>query len=319
MAKVVKIADFLDQDTETQSKSPVLLVSGEDELLRNVLIESYGKATGLYPSSLERHTVQTGIHVSGIWEEGSLFGARLLVIEIEGKLSKLETLERSLKYTTDPLDKMVLLTDIKHPWTTSGYAGIKESVLEVDCKVPKTKKEKAKLIRVRAKSFKLEIPEDVEKLLSERVENSIEIETCLRTLSLVTRNHPVKLKDAELATREPPEFRDIARAILLCNTIRLAKEISDGDPIPTLSVMHTTLLRLYSWLGDWKDQEDEAIEKLEIPKRMLKDWRASKQKVAQKTVRTLLNHVNEAYQEARLGRGELWKEKLLNSFRILNT
>lgn len=319
MPKLMKAQDFLAEPDEVKANHSVILLSGEDELLREVVLTSFGKATGLYPDSVERHTVNTGTHIVGFWEEGSLFGSRFLVMDVEGKFTKQDFLERSLKYTKESTDKMVILSDIKSPWTAASYNDVKDQLLEVECKVPKTKKEKAKLIRVRARAFSLSIPEEVEKVLSERVESSVEVETVLRTLSLVTGDHPVKLKDAQQVTKEPLEFRDITRSLLLCNTIRIAKEINEGDPLPTLTMIHNTLIRLYCWLGDWKDQEDEAIEKLEIPKRFLKDWRASKQKVAQKTVRLLMNSVNDAYQEARSGRGELWKEKLINSFRLLNT
>ena len=319
MAKLIKATDFLSLSKDIKLTHRVLLLSGDDDVLKTLVLEDFGRATGLYPDSLEKTTVDDGHQLAGLWEEGSLFGDRYLIITVDeqSKFSKLEYLERSLKFNQNDHDRMVILVGVKKPWDGSSFSTVKDFLTEVDCKSLKQKKDKIKLIQVRSKFRGLTLSEDLEKMIAERTETSVDIENVITTLYLVRGSYEVRSKDVEQATKEPPERRDITRALLIGNIPRLTKEIEEGDPIPVLAAMHETLLKLYTYLACKDDNELEVLSLLEIQKYYLKDWKAAKQNYAPQTVRELLIIVNACYQDARIGRDFLWKDRLSQSLRSL--
>jgi DNA polymerase III delta subunit len=128
------------------------------------------------------------------------------------------------------------------------------------------------------------------------------------------------VKEVIAVTGEPTKFKDTTRALIRGNTVRLTRELLEGDPLPTLVTMNNVLLKLYSWLNTTEDleSEEQAADRLKIQKRHLKDWKQARKKFSPQLIRQTLDAVNTVYQDFRNGEQSDWKEKLRLAISRLN-
>jgi len=88
--------------------------------------------------------------------------------------------------------------------------------------------------------------------------------------------------------------------------------VLSGEPLQTLGLLHSILLKLYTYLEmeEANTTDDVIIEVLNLQKRSLKNWKATKTKYSQKLVRQLLELTAKCFQLVQLGRPDDWKEEL---------
>jgi len=100
--------------------------------------------------------------------------------------------------------------------------------------------------------------------------------------------------------------------MLVGNTPRIIKEVLSGEPVFTLTVLHSVLLRLYTYLEmeEAGATDDAIMEILNLQKRSLKNWKATKTKYSSKLIRQLMEVTANCYQQVMWGRTEVWKEEL---------
>jgi hypothetical protein len=283
---------------------PITAIYGEDLVLRKMVTDHIQNLLKRGKEDTERLEVDSVSNILSTIDEGSLFGSRLLVIDVKKwqGIKILETKATALKETGDQViirgDKMVEGINVR--W--------------VECNPIANKKSRKKLVGILLAARGMVTTEEGMEKIAERCESTSEIESTLLLLSFVIHGNEVRPHDIEQATSEPEHRRDLTRAVLHGNTIRLAKEINTGDPIPTLAILQSVLLKLYTFIEssseEENDQDKDLAEVLKIQGRFVKEWRSAKKKYAPRVVREIMNEVKTAYDLVRSGRGQGWKERL---------
>jgi len=311
----MRAVEFLEKTAEIKKKYRVLLLTGDDILLKEIILEAYGRDTDLF-TELERYSILDGRNIEGEWSEGSLLGVRLIAVYVPGKIKNFAALERALKHQKDVEDLLVIIPDLS--WKEVDTNRIKDLLLEVICKNPRTKKDKQRLVKVRAKMHGVNLREDIAKMVVERMESTMDLETMVSLLCLLLKSgEQIKLTDVPAIIGEPPKLRDMTRAILKGNTTRLAREILEGDPLPTIGAGHALMLKLFTWL-ECNEEDEGIVERLGLSKRFIKDWRLARLHYAPQTIRKVMEVWEKVYRDIRRGRKQDWKERLRLSIRDLN-
>jgi DNA polymerase III delta subunit len=306
----LKAVDFLQKKREDLAVQPIILIDGDDVLLREILADYYIEATGLPPESIEKKEIQDARNLAGEWLEGSLMGPRLLKIYTPGKMKNPEFLLQVVK-NKNTEDRLILIAT--ETWTGATQLKVIENILYVEANEPKNVKEKQKYVATRLPFHNLILDEDSLNAVAERSDKVVDIEMTLTTLRLLSYTVPrISLKEVVAITGEPSKYRDTTRSLIRGNIPRLTKEILDGDPLFTLVTVSHVLLRLHSWLVTPEDNESEekAAALLRIQKRHLKEWKQARKKFSPQLIRQTLNAVNSVYQDFRMGSKSDWKEKL---------
>lgn len=303
-----KAIEVLETEAVDLRVPKISLLVGDDILLKSLVVQKFSTISGLTQEETEKHQVSSADQMVSKVGEPSLFGRRLLDIELTGKWGQTKRLSKTLKDIRDS-DDVVIVRAESAP-TSKDMANL---FTEIECKKPTHSRTRQKLVQLRFRYYGLDPTEEAVKRLADRTECTADIEASIKTLYFAKGNHnkTVGLGDIERATAEPPERRDITRALLKGNTPRLAKELKEGVPIYTLIVLHSSLLKLYTYLEMTQAEigEEEIIEKLNIPKNKIKEWRAAKQKYASRVVREIMETVTQAYEMYTSGR-EGWQEVL---------
>src|SRR6516162_1381541 len=82
---MIKFRDFFDRSIDAQKNARIILLMGDDQILKDIIIERIGSLTGLLEVR-ERFEVKDTRSIVALWEEGSLLGARFLDVKVKGKL-----------------------------------------------------------------------------------------------------------------------------------------------------------------------------------------------------------------------------------------
>jgi len=289
---------------ELQVPQAVVLI-GEDTVLKRIvfnrLIEAVAK------DDRESHDVKSAEQLSGILTESSIFGSRLLTVSFDGKWGKIQSLGPALTAFKETDDCLILRTlelptgqTFDHLWAVC------------ECKKPSNKKQREKMISVLAPLYGVKFFEDAQKKFAERAEETSQIESALLTLSLAINPHfSVTVADVTKVLKDQSQRKDILRAFLRHNIPRISKEVAETDSPPyTLTILHSTLLRAYTWLEmlEAEVKEDEISELLKIPPRFRREWRLVKEFYSNRAIREVLESTADAYSASISGRP--WQEKL---------
>jgi DNA polymerase III delta subunit len=302
-----KAIEVLEADAADFRIPSVSILTGDDALLKTLVVNRYAELSGLTREETEKYAVSSADQIAVKVGDPSLFGRRLLDIELSGKWGQLKRLIPVLRDVRDTEDVVVIRVD-----QTPKQNQLNNLYQEIDCRKLAKSKSRQRLISQRFKHYGLEPTEEAVKGLSERTVFTSEIEASIKTLYFARgRFKDVGLADIKRATAEPPERRDITRALLKGNTTRLAKEINEGDPFYTLIVLHSSLFKLYTYLEMVHAEVEEEVikERLNIPNHTIKEWRAAQHKYASRLVRETMEVVAEAYDRITSGR-EGWQEIL---------
>lgn len=313
----IKAVDFLTKESVDLSKLPVIVLDGEDTLLRELSFEYYGRATTLYPDSLEKREFSDARNLAGEWLEGSLMGARLIKAYCSGKMKHPESLNQIVK-NLDTDDRLAIIST--EEWSGVQQTKFLDHVVYVDCSEPKGAKEKQKLVNVRSNYHGLTLDEECSKAVAERCEKVVDIEMTVATLKLLlnTSSH-ITLKDVNTITDEPQKFKDTTRSVLRGNTFRLTLDLLDGDPLPSIVTLNNVLLRLYTWLNIPEGDESEAAaERMKIKKSHIKEWNQARKKFSPQLIRQVMGEVNNVYQAFIKGNQSDWRERLRLTISRLN-
>lgn len=302
----MKAIDILEK--EEPHIPPALIVTGEDATLRFLVTKKILETKDVAKEDIERLDTKSLPELATLISQGSLFGSRTIVADYHGKWGKTDILATALIEARQAEDLVIIRADEKPQSPATSHL-----LTEIECEKPSHKKSRAKLVKVIGQAYKIEFTEDAQKLLTERAEQTSDIESAMQILQLAfPKNHKMTPVDVERAIAEPAARRDIMRALLSGNLSRLRKEMNTGDPMGFLALFHASLLRLYTWtrmVKDEKKDEDEAVELLKIPPRFVKEWRAAK--YASKALRETMEAVADAFLMEVTGRGDEWRETLL--------
>jgi len=303
----MKALDFL--SSERKKISPVTILTGDDLLLKNLVIN---EITANLPNlaDIEKCEAKTANEIARQVGEGSLFGIRLVVVDLLTKKWGSTTRLKSAMYEMISMEDNLV---VKAEALPSGKEKIIPPAFEIDCTKVTHKKSRKKFISYRLEKHGLKTTEDALKSLVERTETTGEIESVLIALKYAFYNS-TELTQREVikATAEPSQRKDINNAMLAGNTPRIIKEVLSGEPVYTLTFLYSVLLRIYTYLEmDEAGATDDAImEVLNIQKRSLKNWKATKTKYSSKLIRQLMEVTAKCYQQVMWGRTEVWKEEL---------
>lgn len=315
MAKL-KAVDFLARSSEDQAAESIILLTGEDLLLKEVVIESFARSAGMWPDLVERLEILDARNLLGEWREGSLMGPRFLKVSTPGKLKNPSAL---LELAQNTEDKMAIVPNAA--WQGTSQLEFAKRSCEIECKEVKSSKEKQKLIKVRAKQLGLDLSDDMLKAIADRIDSTEDLEITVTTLILLSRtSQELNVKDVTAVAGDPVKYRDTTRSILMGNTARLTADILDGDPLPTLVTGINVLIKLYSWLIEegGEEEESKALDRLKIHKRHAKLWKDVRKKFSPQLIRSVLDKWVSVYQEIRIGDDTAWREKLRISILGLN-
>jgi DNA polymerase III delta subunit len=313
----MKALDLL--SLETIKVPPATLLIGDDHTLKALVTDRMAQASGKTKDDTERQEVKSADEAAEIIGQGSLFGPRLLILDFNGKWGRVNNLIRVLPEAKEAEDTVIIRAE-----QAPNNENFTKHCTEVECKPPTHPRTKEKLIRIRLNYYRLYASEEAVKRLADRIDSAADLEIALTTLSLVHRpNHHLTVPNIEQATAEPPARRDLTRALLIGNVTRIAKELREGEPIPTLALFHNTLTRLYVWIEMTKgldpkkdkEKEDECAQTCKIPTRHRQDWRAAVKLYSSYLIRQTMNLVAEAYEQETSGRAGQWQEELQEHLR----
>lgn len=313
----MKAMDYL---SEPKKPPKISVLMGEDDHLKVLVSQKLVAESEI--GDAEKYEV-TGIgDIVRTLGEGSLFGRRLAVFDLttKKKWGRLDALAAVFRECALNDDQIIIRTTEAPSFKD---LGLDRDLTVIECDIIKHKKTREKLIKLRADHYDVQLSEEAMTALLERTEATGEVENTLLSLKYAYGlHHKMKASDVERATRKPEERENLAKAILIGNSPRIAKQIKEGEPPLTLTIMHNTLLKLYTFLemSSVKEaKEDDIVEYLQIHKRSLKDWRAAKTKYAPRAVRELMEAVTEAFQRVTRGDTESWRELLQFKFKNLGT
>ena len=304
----MKALDFFDLNDRSQISNIIFLI-GDDEVLKVLVYQKLLILLSDLDLELESFEVSNIKEISDRLTEGSLFGNRLVVFNLNNTSNvDLDIFNQSILQAKESQDFFIIKV------TQADVKQIQHLITEVDCKKVNTNKFKEKLISLRLSHYNLKITEEGLKKLVERSEGTSQIESTIKALAFaIGEENTINVYDIAKSTAEPPSRKDILRALITGNVLRLSKELFEGDPLYTLTIFHNSLFKLYTWLemteNGSKEEEEKAISLLNISKRSLKEWKASSKKFASRIIREVLESTTEAYQDVISGR-DSWREKI---------
>lgn len=303
----MKALDFL---TSNLAVGRRYLVYGEDDFLKELVVQKFIRDYEY--EDMERVSVDLAEQAISFITEGSLFGIRLVLIDVKkwGRVSV--AFLNALKESED-----IIVLKAKTPTQKL------MSYVEVECSPLKIKRQKKKFVTFLAEKFKLHFQDDVLEFLLERVEDLAELYSLVESLfyvfGLVDSVVEITIEEIAFVTAEAKPKKEFESVLLTGNIPRLSKEFRNGEPIYVLTVLFNILFKLYQFLEMQAlgEEEEKVIEILKIPKWNIKDWRAAKLKYSSSLVRKLMIEVLAAYRQEMRGQSGQWYESLHFGFRRL--
>jgi DNA polymerase III delta subunit len=307
----MKAVDFLSSGSKTVP--PVSIVFGDDGFLQMLVVGELITRVAL--EEVEKFSVDKADQAVDTIVEGSLFGQRVLVITVK-KWGTLKKLVPALVVARENGDFVIFKAEA----LPGSKIKLVDPTLEIDCQKIRNKKTKERYARGRFESHSLKVTDDLVKMLVERTEDSAEVEAALKKIYYaVSVGRSVTVQDIEDATEDPIQRRDIVRAVLRISTARIVRELRDVEPILIITILYNTYLKLYCFLEMTRDEveEEKIIETLDIPKRMLKEWKHAVEKYSAQAVRDLLNTLSEAFAQITGNSREDWRGNIQLKLRAL--
>jgi hypothetical protein len=78
----MKFSEFFNRFSDSQKNAILTLLTGDDLVLKDIIIEHVGGLTGLL-GVRERFEVKDVRSIVALWEEGSLMGARFMDVKVK--------------------------------------------------------------------------------------------------------------------------------------------------------------------------------------------------------------------------------------------
>jgi hypothetical protein len=320
----MKFQEFFERSSEAKKASRILLLVGDDPLMKQVIVEHLGRLVGLWDV---REQIEVGDvrSIVSVWEEGSLMGARFLDIRAKNKIKNNKLWKDFLARVTPGQNYMTVTFTGEGPeW---GGVLARPIFQVIECRFPKTTKERTRLADLRLKTGGCKLDAEMVKELGGRVKSMAELESAVTTLTLLSKSMP-KITEREITyvAGESENVSNTSRAILRGNTLALMEEMDKMEPILLLSIWHSTFKKLYCWMSqisgkdepeeimDESEEEGEAVQDdlqdMKVSRYQLKDYKIAKQRYSQPLIREIMEDINGIYQDIRKGRKEGWEERL---------
>jgi hypothetical protein len=323
----MKFREFFDRSSDSQKNIKLLLLTGDDLILKDIIIEHMGGLTGLWDVR-ERFEVKDVRSIVALWEEGSLMGARFMDVRVKGKLKNNKIWKTFLAKMSAGKNYMTVSFQGEEP---SWEGVLARPIFQiVECKFPKRVKERTKLVDMRLRARGCRIDQEMLKELSVRVKSSEQVESAVTTLSILSQSRKITEQEITYVAGERDDLTNTLRAISRGNVVILLEEMERLDPILLLSNWHGILKKMYCWMNqvgedddrkeetltsDEEDEDEEVSEQLvsteiKLNRYQLEDYKIAKKKYSPILVRLIMESINEIYQDIRKGKNEGWQERV---------
>jgi hypothetical protein len=321
----VRFREFFERSTDTKKNAKLTLITGDDQVLKDIIVEQMGRLTGLWDVR-EQFEVKDVRSIVALWEEGSLMGARFIDVRVNGKLKNNKLWKPFLAKISASKNYMTVNFQGEEP---SWEGMLARPVFQfVECKFPKRVKERAKLVDLRLKTNGCHLDQEMIKELSVRVKSSEEVESAVLTLSILSKSCKITEQEITYAAGERDDLRSTLRAIAYGNIIILLEEMEQLEPILLLSNWYGIFKKIYCWINqtgedddhkeepDIDDEEEEeeseslVSTEIKLNRYQLEDYKIAKKKYSPVLIRTIMEGLNEVYQDIRRGKSEGWQERV---------
>lgn len=327
---MIKFKDFFERSTDSQKNARLVLLTGDDQIMKDIIIEHIGGLTGLW-GVRERFEVKDVGSIVALWEEGSLMGARFIDIKVKGKLKNSKLWKNFLARISADKNYMMVSFQGEEPSLEGALARPVFQIVE--CRFPKRTKERTKLVDMRLRMKGCRLDREMLKELSVRVKSSEELESAVTTLSLLSQSCKITEQEITYVAGERDDLRNTLRAIARGNIVVLLEEMEKLDPILLLSNWHSILKKIYCWInqtgegdnhkeeqsanGDGEEDDDNeevdeqlASTEIKINRYQLEDYKIAKKNYSSKLIREMMESINRIYQDIRRGKKEGWQERV---------
>jgi hypothetical protein len=321
--------NFFERSADQQKLARLIFLTGDDPILKDVIIEHLGGLTGLW-GVRERFEVKDVRSIVALWEEGSLMGARFIDVKVKGKLKNNKLWKNFLAKISAGKNYMMVSFQEEEP---SWEGVLARPIFQiVECRFPKRNKERAKLVDMRLKMKGCRLDPEMLKELSVRIKSSEEVESAVTTLGILSQSCKITEREITYVVGERDDLRNTIRAISYGNTVVLLEEVERLDPIPLLSNWHSIFKKMYCWMNQTgeddnhkeepsangdneEDDEDEVSESLfsteiKLSRYQLEDYKIAKKRYSPILIRLIMEKINGVYQDIRRGKKEGWQERV---------
>ena len=326
---MIKFREFFERSPDAQKSVKFVLLTGDDLILKDIVIEHIGHLTGLW-NVRERFEVNDVRSIVALWEEGSLLGARFMDIRVKGKLKNNKLWKHFLAKMSVGKNYMMVSFQGEEP---SWEGVLARPIFQiVECVFPKRIKDRMKLVDLRLKTKKCQLNQEMLKELTVRIKSSEEIESAATTLSILSQSGKITEQEITYVAGERDDFRNTLRAISHSNTVVLLEEIENLDPMLLLSNWHSIFKKMYCWINqtgendnrreeptaDDDDGESEdgevseplVFQEIKLNRYQLEDYKIAKKNYSPRLIRLIMESINEVYQDVRRGKKEGWQERV---------
>jgi hypothetical protein len=254
-------------------------------------------------------------------EEGGFFGSRLFDVFFTGKVKNPSLWNSFFEIASTSPHSMILFFDGEGgEWTDQTFKKY-PGISWFDCKFPRNKREKKRLITVLLTQKKIVLENsDLIAEISTRVKTSLELENLLTCLRLLLEYSPkINVKDLRALLGEADQGALNARDLMGGNISRLTEAIEINEPLQLLAFWFAILKKFYIWLctdtldatapKKDEDDDDEEDDGPSLNRYQLKEYRVAKHRYSLPLVREVMEELNLIYQDCRMGRSDHWKER----------
>ena len=323
----MRFREFFERSSDSQKNARLTILTGDDLILKNIIIEHLGGLTGLWDVR-ERFEVKDARSIVALWEEGSLMGARFLDVKVKGKLKNNKLWKTFLAKISAGKNYMTVSFQGEEPsWEGVLYRPVFQLV---ECNFPKRTKERTKLVDMRLKMKGCHLDKEMLKELSIRIRSSEEIESAVTTLSILSKSSKITEQEITYIAGERDDLRNTLRAIARGNVVVLLDEMEYLDPILLLNNWHSILKKMYCWINQTgeddnrKEEEDDDSEEgddekvseqlvsteIKLSRYQLEDYKIARKNYSPILIRLMMESINEVYQDIRRGKKEGWQERV---------
>lgn len=317
----MKFLEYFERSESSKKAVKLLFILGDDVLLKDIIYKEYLRCVGVHRERVEIQDIRDLVSLLG---EGSFFGSRFFDVIIKSKYKNTsswsqlgDSVSQSTHFTSVRFE-----SDLKQP---SELVTKSHFISTVDCRFPKTNKEKIRFFDYRFKAHGVKLGQETLKEIAPKIRTSADLETVSLTLGLLARSGlQITSKDINSMVGETELITVSSRDLLNGNMVRLAEEISHLEPLFLLSAWHGILKRLYCWIcqtsssdyqepsGEEEDEEEESqteVKVKKVNKYHMKEFKIAKERYSLLLVREVMEGLNSIYQDIRLGRDENWQER----------
>jgi hypothetical protein len=325
----LKFKDFFERSTNTQKNARIVLLTGDDQILKDIIIQHMGDLTGLW-GVRERFEVKDVQSIVALWEEGSLLGARFMDVKVKGKLKNNKIWKIFLAKMSVGENYMMVSFQGEEP---SWEGVLSRPVFQiVECNFPKRTKERTTLVDMRLRMGGCHLDKEMLKELAVRVKSSGEIESAVTTLSLLSQSCKITEREITYVAGERDDLRNTLRAISYGNTVVLLEEMEKFEPMLLLTNWYSIFKKLYCWMNqtgeddkhkeeeDTDDDSEEEDEKevsaplvsteIKLSRYQIQDFKVARKNYSPILIRSIMECINEVYQDIRRGKKEGWQERV---------